>query len=384
MTLIRNITILQYYFRYLLRCYYITNLSSLNFSIIEFNYLRFMLLDDKFMQRGIELALLGQGNVAPNPMVGAVIVYNRKIIGEGYHQKFGEAHAEVNAFESVEDKSQLSESTIYVTLEPCSHYGKTPPCADLLVKHKFKRVVIGCVDTFSEVQGKGIERLREAGIDVHIGCLENECRELNKQFFTFHEKKRPFIFLKWAQTINGKLDNGIPDQTVTWISSPESKTLVHKWRNAHQAILVGRKTVENDNPSLTVRAITGKNPIRIVLDSELKLALTHSVFNKESKTIVFNLKKSEVVQEIEFVQLEEMTPKSILEALYDLNIISVLIEGGAQTLQSFIDSELWDEAAIITGNSSFEEGTNAPQLKHKINHSFEYFGDRISMYSKNN
>ena len=343
-----------------------------------------MLSDDKFMQRGIELALLGQGKVAPNPMVGAVIVYQGGIIGEGYHQQFGEAHAEVNAINSVKDKSILSESTIYVTLEPCSHFGKTPPCADLIVKHKFKRAVIGCQDTFSEVQGKGIVRLQEAGIVVRVGCLENECRELNKQFFTFNEKKRPFIFLKWAQTSNGKLDSGTSNQKVTWISSPESKTIVHQWRNTHQAILVGRKTIENDNPSLTVRAISGTNPIRLVLDSELKLPLTYSVFNNESKTIVFNLKKSEKVQNIEFVKLTEMTPKSILEALYELNIISVLIEGGAQTLQSFINVDLWDEAAIITGAATFENGTNAPELKRQVNHSFEYFGDTISMYSKNN
>lgn len=343
-----------------------------------------MLLDETFMQRGIDLALLGQGNVAPNPMVGAVIVYNNKIIGEGYHQKFGEAHAEVNAINSVLDVSVLSESTIFVTLEPCAHFGKTPPCADLIVKHKFKRVVIGCVDTFSEVKGKGIERMRQAGIDVTVGCLENECRELNKHFFTYHEKKRPFLFLKWAQTLNGKLDSGTHDQTITWISSPESKTLVHTWRNKHQAILVGRKTVENDDPSLTVRTISGANPTRIVLDSALKLPLTHSVFNKKSKTFVFNIKKSEKVQNIEFVKLKEMTPKSILETLYELNIISVLIEGGAETLQSFINVDLWDEAAIITGTTTFANGTDAPQLKSQVNHSFEYFGDTISMYSKNN
>ena len=343
-----------------------------------------MLLDETFMQRGIDLALLGQGNVAPNPMVGAVIVYNNKIIGEGYHQKFGEAHAEVNAINSVLDVSVLSESTIFVTLEPCAHFGKTPPCADLIVKHKFKRVVIGCVDTFSEVKGKGIERMRQAGIDVTVGCLENECRELNKHFFTYHEKKRPFLFLKWAQTLNGKLDSGTHDQTITWISSPESKTLVHTWRNKHQAILIGRKTVENDNSSLTVRAISGKNPLRVVLDSNLKLPLTHAVFNDEAPTIVLNMLKSEPVQGIEFIQLNEMSPSAIVKALYDKNIISVLIEGGAQTLQSFIDADMWDEAAVIVGTASFEKGTNAPQLKSQVNHSFEYFGDTISMYSKNN
>ena len=341
-----------------------------------------MLLDETFMQRGIELALLGQGEVAPNPMVGAVIVYNNKIIGEGYHQKFGEAHAEVNAINSVLDISVLSESTIFVTLEPCAHFGKTPPCADLIVKHKFKRVVIGCVDTFSEVKGKGIERMRQAGIDVTVGCLENECRELNKHFFTYHEKKRPFLFLKWAQTLNGKLDSGTHDKTITWISSPESKTLVHTWRNKHQAILIGRKTVENDNSSLTIRAISGKNPVRVILDSNLKIPLTYTVFNDEAPTIVLNLLKSEVSHGVEFIQLNEMSPSEIVKALYEKNIISVLIEGGAQTLQSFIDADLWDEAAVIVGTSSFEKGTNAPLLNSQVNHSFEYFGDTISMYSK--
>lgn len=342
-----------------------------------------MLLDEKFMQRGIELALLGQGNVAPNPMVGAVIVYNGKIIGEGYHQEFGESHAEVNAINNVKDKSILSESTIYITLEPCAHHGKTPPCADLIVKHQFKRVIIGCMDTYSEVSGKGIQRLKNAGIDVKTGCLEVECRELNKQFFAFHEKKRPFVFLKWAQTVNGKMDKGSNDKSVTWISSPESKTLVHQWRKNHQAILVGRNTIENDNPSLTVRSVTGKNPIRIVLDSNASLTSDFNVFNNEARTIVFNLKKQEVINTIEFVQLENMSPNSILQKLTELNIISVLIEGGAKTLQSFIDADLWDEAGILEANISFEEGTNAPTFKTKSNYSFKYFGDTISMYSKN-
>lgn len=334
------------------------------------------------MQRGIELALMGQGNVAPNPMVGAVIVHEGKVIGEGYHEEYGKAHAEVNAVNSVKDKALLAASTIYVTLEPCAHHGKTPPCADLIVQYQFKRVVIGCTDTYSEVSGKGVQRLKKAGIEVEIGCLESKCRDLNKHFFTFHEKKRPFILLKWAQTSNGKIDSGSNDQTVTVISSPESKTLVHQWRNAHQAILVGRKTVESDNPKLTTRAIVGRNPIRIVLDSHLNLAPTNAVFNAQSRTIVLNKLKTEVVNDVEFVQLDEMSPEHILLALYNLNVISVLIEGGKETLQSFIDTELWDEAAVIKSNSTFENGTNAPRLHHSINHSFDYFGDTISMYSK--
>jgi len=339
--------------------------------------------DEKFMKRCIELALLGQGNVAPNPMVGAVIVFEGKIISEGYHHEFGKAHAEVNAVNSVSNKSLLSKATIYVSLEPCSHHGKTPPCTDLLVQHQFKRVVIGCLDTFSEVSGKGVQRLKDAGIDVTIGCLELECRQLNKHFFTFHEKKRPFIFLKWAQTVNGKIDNDSNDKNITWISSPESKTLVHQWRNNHQAILVGKNTIKNDNPSLTVRAVSGKNPIRIILDSNANLTLDYNVFNNEARTIVLNLVKKETIDNVEYIKLNNLSPISILQKLTELNIISVLIEGGAQTLQSFIDANLWDEAAILHGNVSFEEGTNAPIFSAKSNYSFEYFGDTISMYSKN-
>lgn len=343
-----------------------------------------MLSDEIYMQRGIELALLGQGNVAPNPMVGAVITYDGKIIGEGYHQEFGKAHAEVNAIKSVEDKTLLPKSTMYVTLEPCSHYGKTPPCADLIVKHQFKRVVIGCTDTFSEVSGSGIKRLNDAGITVVVGILESKCRELNKHFFTFHENKRPFIFLKWAQTINGKMDKGNSDQKVTQISSVESKALVHQWRKQHQAILVGKNTIKNDNPSLTVRAVTGKNPIRIVLDSSADLSADFNVFNNAARTIVFNTVRHEVFDNIEYIRLYDLSPNSILKKLAELDVISVLIEGGAQTLQSFIDADLWDEAAILHGNISFQEGTNAPKFSAKSNYSFEYFDDRISMYSKNN
>lgn len=343
-----------------------------------------MHLDEKFMRRGIELALLGQGNVAPNPMVGAVIVYNNKIIGEGYHQKFGEPHAEVNAINSIKDKSILPKSTIYVTLEPCSHFGKTPPCVDLIIKHKFKRVVIGSRDPYSEVNGNGIQKLKNEGIETTLNCLEEECRDLNKYFFTFHEKKRPYIFLKWAQTKNGKIDNGSHNQKISWISSPESKTLVHQWRKEYQAILIGKNTVENDNPSLTVRAVNGKNPIRIILDSEASLSLDFKVFSNEARTIVFNTAKQEKVNIIEFIQLNNMSIETIIKKLTEQNIISVLVEGGTQILQSFIDADLWDEVAILEGQTTFNEGTNAPIFNKKSNHSFEYFGDTISMYSKNN
>ena len=324
-----------------------------------------MISDEQFMQRCIYLATLGKGNVAPNPLVGAVIVYQGKIIGEGYHQKYGEAHAEVNAVNSVEDQSLLSESTIYVSLEPCAHHGKTPPCADLLVKHKFKRVVIGCTDSFDKVSGKGVEKLRNAGIDVEIGVLKKECRELNKHFFTFHEKKRPFVFLKWAQTTNGLIDStGLNPGGVTWISVPEVRTLVHQWRSEHMAIMVGRKTVENDNPSLTVREVEGKNPIRIVLDPNGKIPASAKVFNDEAKTLIIT---------------QRMETDDLLSFLYKKDIQSVLIEGGAQTLQSFIDANLWDEACQIIGQNEFESGTQAPIIKGDFR-SETHFGDTLNFY----
>lgn len=337
--------------------------------------------DEQYIQRCIQLAKLGEGNVAPNPMVGAVIVYNDKIIGEGYHQNYGEAHAEVNAINSVDDQSLLAASTIYVSLEPCAHFGKTPPCADLIVINKFNRVVIGCQDSFSKVEGKGIKKLKDAGIEVDIGVLELECRELNKRFFTFHEKKRPFVLLKWAETKNGLIDNGITDnKDIAWISAPELKPVVHSWRNQQQAILVGQKTVISDNPSLTVRAINGTNPTRIIIDPQCNLNNKYSVFNSEAQTIVLNSIKDESSKNIRYIKLEEINTKTILEQLYLEDIQSVLIEGGRTTLQSFIDDDLWDEANVIIGQNSFNKGTKAPILCKDF-HEELIFGDRVKYYS---
>ena len=244
------------------------------------------------MKRCFELALLGSGYVAPNPLVGAVIVYNNTIIGEGFHQNYGEAHAEVNAINSVEDQSLLSDSTIYVSLEPCAHYGKTPPCADLIVKHRFKRVVIGCGDSYNEVDGKGIQRLREHGIEVTAFVLEEEARKINKAFFTFHEKKRPYILLKWAQSSNARIDaKKTSEGEITWISRPEVQPIVHQLRSEYHGILVGKNTVIGDNPSLTVRAVRGKNPVRIVLDSHCEIPKNKKVLSDGHPTIVLNLKK---------------------------------------------------------------------------------------------
>ena len=332
------------------------------------------------MARCIQLAKQGMGSVAPNPMVGAVIVHQDKIIGEGYHQRYGEAHAEVNAVQAVSNQGLIPESTIYVSLEPCAHHGKTPPCADLLVAKNFKRVVIGCRDANSDVDGKGIQRLKNAGIEVRVGVLEQECHTLNKRFFTWHEKKRPFVLLKWAQTQNGLIDNASNDDQVSWISAPETQTLVHTWRLQNQAILVGRKTVENDNPSLTVRAVNGNNPVRIILDSELQLPNDRAIFDSQAATIILNKKSSKKAENIQFIQIEEMTPSKILEVLSKNGIQSVLIEGGRATLQSFIDAKIWDEAKVIVGQQTFEQGTHAPQLDATPNFSEKFFGDTIHTY----
>ncbi len=340
--------------------------------------------DKLYMQRCIDLALLGIGEVGSNPMVGAVIVLDDVIIGEGYHQKFGEAHAEVNAINAVKDKSLLNKATIYVSLEPCSHFGKTPPCADLLINSNFKKVVIGCQDTFSEVSGRGIEKLKAAKIDVVLGVLEEECRDLNRRFFTFHEQKRPYVILKWAQTKDGFLDRLRDDDTnkINWISSKETKTLVHKWRSEESSILVGKNTILNDNPTLTVRELTGKNPIRIILDSHLSLSLNFNVFNKDAETVVLNLEKEEIIEGLKFKKILNFDIDSILKALYDLNIQSVFVEGGAQTLQSFISSNLWDEVRVIVGNTTFKEGLKAPVLAQIPTSNFSFSSDMIYFYKK--
>ncbi len=338
------------------------------------------------MQRCLTLAAKGLGSVAPNPMVGCVIVHNGVIIGEGYHQKYGEAHAEVNAIASVSDKSLLADSTAYVSLEPCSHYGKTPPCSDLLIAHNVKRVMVGCLDTNPLVAGKGIDKLRNAGIEVITGLLENEARELNKRFFTYHEKKRPYIILKWAQTKDGFISKLHPfTKEENWITNDESKKLVHTWRAQEQAIMVGTTTALLDNPALTVRLVKGKNPTRILIDKDLKVPASNAIFSNKAQTIVFtenippiyfdklNMTARSQSQPIEdfaeqaknnisYHQLnftEDITIQ-ILDYLYDKKITSLIIEGGAHTLQSFIDKGLWDEARVFTGNNYFKNGIKAP------------------------
>ncbi|MBT4882292.1 MAG: bifunctional diaminohydroxyphosphoribosylaminopyrimidine deaminase/5-amino-6-(5-phosphoribosylamino)uracil reductase RibD [Flavobacteriales bacterium] len=319
-----------------------------------------------FMKKCLDLASKGLRDVSPNPMVGSVIVYEGEIIGEGYHEKYGSHHAEVNAIASVKDKSLLTKSTLYVNLEPCAHFGKTPPCSNLIIEHKIPKVVIGCVDTFSEVAGKGIAKMEEAGTEVIIGVLKKESRELNKRFFTFHEQKRPYIFLKWAESKDGFI--APKNQTEPfWMTSSGSKKLVHQWRAEEDAILVGRITTEKDNPSLTVREVEGKNPTRIVIDKDLKLDTSLNLFNSEAETLIFNSIKSEKINTNQFVKIDfNNLIESVLQELYKLSIQSVIIEGGSKTLQSFIDSNLWDEARIFTANKTLAEGVITPNINGEI------------------
>lgn len=333
------------------------------------------------MRRALELASLGAGHVAPNPMVGAVVVHEDRIVGEGYHEKYGEAHAEVNAINAVQNQEILSECTIYVSLEPCAHQGKTPPCADLIVEKQLKRVVIGCGDSFSEVDGKGIQRLTSAGIEVTTFVLEEEARALNEHFFTVQEKGRPYVMLKWAESRNGRIDAKDEEKdTVTWISRPEVQPFVHQLRSEMAAIMVGKNTIEKDNPSLTVRRVSGPNPLRVVLDSHCSLTKDRAVFTDGGATVVLNLEKTAVDEPIRYVQIEDMQPATILKALHQLNISSVLIEGGAATLQSFIDANLWDEAIQIIGQGTIEDGTYAPVIRGTLTARQELLGDILNKY----
>jgi diaminohydroxyphosphoribosylaminopyrimidine deaminase/5-amino-6-(5-phosphoribosylamino)uracil reductase len=320
------------------------------------------------MLRAIQLAKLGGSSVFPNPLVGAVIVYNNQIIGEGYHKLFGKEHAEINAINSVENKALIPLSTIYVTLEPCAHFGKTPPCANRLVLENFKRVVVACKDPFSKVAGKGFETIENAGIDLIIGVCENEAINLNKRFFTFHQKKRPFVILKWAESIDGFIDfERIDDSSqINWISSPSTQVLTHKWRTEEAAILVGWKTIQNDNPSLTSRTFTGNNPLRIVLDPNNRLEENFTVFTDNEPVYILTKEIELTKGNKHWIKLNDYSVKSILNFLYSINILSVIIEGGSTTHQLFVNENLWDEARIIVGNKQFKKGTKAAQLKNNL------------------
>ncbi len=333
--------------------------------------------EELFMLRAFELALLGVGYVSPNPRVGCVIVHDAKIIGEGWHQKYGEAHAEVNAINAVQDKSLLRESTVYVNLEPCSHFGKTPPCAELLIQHQVKKVVISNVDTNPLVGGEGIKKLRTAGIEVATGMLERQGLELNKRFFTFIEKQRPYIILKWAQTADGFVAKS--NYESKWISNEYSRQLVHQWRSEEDAVMVGTQTAEHDNPTLTVREWTGRNPVRIVIDRFLRLPESLNLFDRIQRTICYNVLKHEERTNLSLIQLDEKD--FILHLVRDLfkrKIQSVIIEGGTQTLQSFIDAGLWDEARVFTSNLTFGVGIASPAFHGETLFEQTIFGDKLS------
>lgn len=323
---------------------------------------------ETYMQRCLDLALLGIGSTAPNPMVGCVIVHNGKIIGEGYHEKCGQAHAEVNAIRSVKNPDLLKESTLYVSLEPCAHFGKTPPCSDLIIEKQIPKVVVGTIDPFAEVAGKGIEKMRKAGIEVEVGILEKKCRNLNRRFFTFHEKKRPYIILKWAQTLDGFIDTDRTETThPTWITNALAKRLVHKQRSEEAAILIGTNTAAYDNPALTVREWTGTQPIRMVIDRSGRLVPTLTIFDGKAPTWVFTGIDQPDRDNLKFVKLDfdqNILPQ-MMDELYRREIQSVIVEGGHELLNSFLVMNLWDEAFVYTGNQFFGKGVAAPNISGK-------------------
>jgi diaminohydroxyphosphoribosylaminopyrimidine deaminase/5-amino-6-(5-phosphoribosylamino)uracil reductase len=335
--------------------------------------------DKIYMNRCLQLAKNGESHVDPNPLVGSVIVHNNSIIGEGYHEKYGEAHAEVNAINSVKDKSLLPYATLYVNLEPCAHFGKTPPCSDLIIYHKIPKVVIGMQDPFSKVDGAGIKKLVNAGIEVISGVLKDDCEFLNRNFITFHTKKRPFIVLKWAETQDGFMDrirDGNSAIESNWITNETCRSLVHKWRTQIPAIMVGKNTAQYDNPKLDVRSWTGRSPLRITIDRKLTLPKNLHLFDNSIPTLILNSKLDEINGNIEYIKIDLQSnfPENLLHLLYDRGINSLLVEGGRKLLDSFIIKNCWDEARIFIGNKLFEQGLPAPAIKGKLV-SKEFIGD---------
>lgn len=321
--------------------------------------------DEIYMWRALQLAEYGKGSVSPNPLVGCVIVHNDQIIGEGWHRQYGGPHAEVNAIDSVANRSLLPESTVYVNLEPCSHFGKTPPCADLLVSLKVKKVVIANIDSNPLVGGTGIKKLRDAGIEVITGVLGPEGRQLNKRFFTWIEKNRPYIILKWAETSDGFIARENYDSK--WISNEQSRQLVHKWRTEEDAVLVGTRTAAHDNPSLNVRNWKGRNPTRVVLDRFLKLSERLNLFDRSQPTLCYNVLKHEEHQNLKLLRIDDKDfLNNVVSDLHRQKLQSVIVEGGATVLKSFIDMNLWDEALVFKATRCFEKGIPAPVLNGRL------------------
>lgn len=340
--------------------------------------------EEKYMRRCIQLARNGLCNAAPNPMVGAVIVCDGKIIGEGYHIRCGEAHAEVNAIRSVKETSLLKRSTIYVSLEPCSHHGKTPPCADLIIEKQIPRIVIGCQDPFSKVAGRGIQKLKDAGREVIVGVLEDECRHLIKRFITFHTLHRPYITLKWAESADGFIDLCRTEGNPVILSTPLTSMLVHKKRAEHSAILVGTRTAKLDNPSLNVRNWYGRSPIRLVIDRKQSLSPTLHLFDGSVLTLVFTEHFQDALPNVEYLPIDfqqDILPQ-IMQILHERGIQSLLVEGGSTLLQSFIDARLWDEAYVEESPRSLISGVKAPEMNDKISYASEQsFGRSIRHYT---
>ncbi|MCF8294557.1 MAG: bifunctional diaminohydroxyphosphoribosylaminopyrimidine deaminase/5-amino-6-(5-phosphoribosylamino)uracil reductase RibD [Bacteroidales bacterium] len=336
-----------------------------------------------YIKRCFELARLGQSAVAPNPMVGSVIVHKDHIIGEGYHQRWGGPHAEVNAVESVRNKRLLKDSTLYVNLEPCAHHGKTPPCSDMIIALNIPRVVICNTDPFYEVAGKGIQRMQEAGIEVITGILEEEGRFLNRRFFTFHEKKRPYILLKWAQTADGFIDiiRTSQEKPPVWITNQMAKVLVHKWRIEEAGIMVGTNTALLDNPQLTARLWEGKQPVRIVPDRQLRLPDSLHLLDSQVPTIVFTAKNQANRFNIKYFNIDfDSNPLAqMMHILYEEGIQSILVEGGTRLLQSFLEQDIWDEARVFEGNKFFGDGIKAPHISLNP-FKEEFIGDSRLMY----
>ena len=333
-----------------------------------------------YMQRCIELAKNGLGTTYPNPLVGSVIVFENQIIGEGWHQKAGKPHAEVHAINSVKDITLLSKATIYVSLEPCSHFGKTPPCCDLILKNDISTIIIGCQDPNVLVAGKSIQKLKEAGKVVVVGVLEKECQEANRRFFTFHTKKRPYIILKWAESLDGfiapsnevRLQISQAKRQPFWISNKYSRQLTHKWRSEEQAILIGTQTAIDDNPKLDVRDWKGKNPVKIVLDQNNRIPKENDIFDNRSNVIVLT------AEDLDFTN---KMAAQIAHIIYEKNIESVIIEGGRQTLQSFIDENLWDEARVFRGSSVLNDGIKAPKIKAKLMAAKAIINDELLIFT---
>lgn len=342
--------------------------------------------DEKYMYRCIQLAQNGVNGAAPNPMVGAVVVHEGRIIGEGYHIRCGGPHAEVNAIRSVKDERLLTESTIYVSLEPCSHYGKTPPCADLIISKRIPRVVVGCMDPFAQVCGRGIQKLRDAGIAVAVDVLEQECLRLNRKFMTFNRRHRPYVTLKWAESADGFIDRDRTGGEPVVLSTPLTRMTVHRQRAEHKAILVGRRTALLDNPSLTVREWVGTNPLRLVIDKELTLPHRLHLFDGTTPTWVFTAKANPSTEAVRYVQLDfgRDILAQMMESLYEAKIQSLLVEGGSQLLQSFIDAELWDEIYIERSPLRLGSGVPSPNCS-RIGHTPEVeprFGRTFFVYRR--